>query len=176
MKNYTVWNFKDKMVDWEAVEPLSIDTFPWYKKGEKQLTYVKMVLSNETICLKVECEDTHSYAAITEFNGSVYKDSCFEFFLTPNEDRGSAYLNFETNCCRTLHVGYGEDIDGRILSTIEQGSKVVINSSIIGPCKEEQSGDLGWQLSMEIPLSLIEEMSILPISKTLWYGDRKSVV
>lgn len=171
MKHYTVWNFKDQGVDWEAIEPLRIDAFPWYKKGKKQLTSVKMALSHQTICLKVECEDTHSFASITEFNGSVYKDSCFEFFLTPNEDRGSAYLNFEINCCKTLHIGYGEDIERRKLSTIEQGNKVVIKSSIIGPTKEEQSGDQRWQLSIEIPLALIEEISILPISKTLWYGN-----
>lgn len=171
MKNYTVWDFKEQRLNWDIVEPLIIENYPWYMKGKKQLTTVKMALSKRCIHISVDCEDAHSSAQVTEFNGSVCEDSCFEFFLTPNEKRGSAYLNFEINCCKTLHLGYGMAGGPRNLVSKNQGSRVEIESSIIGPTKEEQADDRSWQLKVVIPIDLIEEISGESISKTLWYGN-----
>ncbi len=171
MNRYTLWNFDEEKVDWERIESLHIDIFPWYQKGKKQGTVVKMALSHQNICLQVECEDAHSFAQITEFNGSVYQDSCFEFFLTPNEARGTTYFNFEINCCKTLHLAYGEALEGRQLATLEQGKRIKITSSIAGSTKEEHEEDQNWYLFIEIPIKLLSEMSDVPVSDTLWFGN-----
>ena len=76
MKEYIVKDFKHNSIDWQKVRSIQIDSFPWYKKGEKQITDVKMALANEEFHLKVYCEDRHSSSSVTVYNGPVYKDSC----------------------------------------------------------------------------------------------------
>lgn len=48
-------------------------------------------------------------AARENMNDPVCRDSCMEFFLKPNPENDSRYLNFELNPRGTLFLGIGKD-------------------------------------------------------------------
>ncbi len=156
-KSYTIQRF-DKMVDWEVVEALSIDQFPWYKSGDKQETYVKVARTNSHLHIHAMAIDKHSSAKVVKSNGSVYKDSCFEFFVTPKERQGSAYLNFEINCIGTMYLAYNNGSVVREASQ-EQIWQVKIRTSLTkGQPKIIQNNDDWWSLHIDIPFTLIDEL------------------
>lgn len=156
-KSYRIGEFGET-IDWDAVDVLCIDQFPWYRSGLKQLTYVKLARTADSLHLRVKAIDRHASAQVTEPGGSVYRDSCFEFFLTPKNVLSSAYLNFEINCIGTLYLAYN---NGEVVAeaTVDQIRQVKILPSLpYGVKKMTTTTDWSWELEIEIPLALIDEL------------------
>lgn len=174
-RTYRIQHFNSE-IDWDLVDVLCIDQFPWFRGGLKQLTYVKVARTRDAVHLKVKAIDRHSSAHVLEVNGSVYKDSCFEFFVTPKDGLGSAYLNFEINCIGTLYLAYNNGAVVRT-ATQEQIKQVRIQTSLpYGKSKEVGEFDWWWEMDVSIPFSLIDELYPHGESKSssdtkCWYGN-----
>ena len=97
-------------------------------------------------------------------NGEVYKDSCMEFFLKP-DNHDTRYLNFEFNPLGILRLGLGESRHGR--TPIEADREIF---SIVSEAKE---GD--WWLKFYIPYAFLEEhfAKVSPVCRGNFYkcGD-----
>ncbi|GMQ62885.1 carbohydrate-binding family 9-like protein [Vallitalea maricola] len=173
MNQYNVKIITDKDIDWDNVDELTIDNYPWYESGLKQATHVKTVIHNRCIEIKALCEDIHSYSKETKLNGDVYLDSCFEFFVTPEDNLGGGYYNMEMNCCGVLHLSYKSEKGEKVFCTKEQRDRITIIPSIKTITKEESSDDKSWELSIILPIEVLEEMSGKEISydKGCWYGN-----
>jgi hypothetical protein len=48
-------------------------------------------------------------ATCENMNDMVCRDSCLEFFLNPQPEKGTNYFNFEMNPFGTLYLGFGKD-------------------------------------------------------------------
>lgn len=172
MNECTIRVIENTEINWDKVSALHIENYPWYETGKKQDTQVKVVIHVNAVKLKVYCEDMHSYSETTELNGDVYLDSCFEFFVSPQNKLGSAYFNFEINCCGVLHLGYkSSEVENSRLCTKEEADRITIIPSIKTKTKAETSEDKSWELTIEIPLSLMEDISGEKITLDTWYGN-----
>ena len=98
---------------WEHANVLHIDQFPWYAAGQKQDTQVRLLYDDEAVYVQFICEDSHIFAEVTEFQGPVCLDSCVEFFAMFDPRNKPDYFNLETNCCGMMHLGLGEERNGR---------------------------------------------------------------
>ena len=47
---------------WEQAGQIEITNFPWYKKGTKQKTYVRLLYNDSTLFVHFQCDDKYSYA------------------------------------------------------------------------------------------------------------------
>jgi hypothetical protein len=171
MNQYNIKIINEKEVNWDQVKDLEIDNYPWYENGLKQKTFVKVAIHNESINIKVLCEDIHSYSEETNLNGDVYKDSCFEFFVTPENSLGGGYFNMEINCCGVLHLSYKDEEGNRVFCSKEQAERITIIASITSATKEEKIGDISWELSIKLPIEVLEEMSGKKVEYDCWYGN-----
>ncbi len=170
MKTYTIEEFKNE-INWDMIEPLTIDEFPWYTSGLKQNTFVKIALKDHVLYLKVKAIDCHSSAEILEENGSVYLDSCFEFFLTPEHKLSESYINFEINCVGNLYLAVRCD-KGKRRGNSEEIAQVKIQSSLpYKRVKEASDQDDYWTLDIQIPLAFLEEFYGKKIDSDYWYGN-----
>ncbi len=170
MKKHIIPCFNSE-IDWEEVPSLSIEAYPWYKVGDKQDTVVKIAATQTCLYLKVRAIDCHSSASVLELNGSVYLDSCFEFFFTPLDDLSNAYINIEINCIGTLYMAVSNGDIKNCISTEQASNIKIITSLRKGGEKFPSNDDSMWQLDITIPFDFIEDFFGETIAKDLWYGN-----
>lgn len=168
MKTYDVKNFGHQ-IDWQKVESLTIDTFPWFDSGLKQATYVQLARTNQALHLKVKAIDCHSSASVLENNGSVYLDSCFEFFFTPSRQLQEAYINLEINCIGTVYFAT-RDQEAKRRGTLEQIGALSVDCLYEkGKVKLVSEEDQAWTLDIRIPFDLVEALYNSPIDWQMWH-------
>jgi hypothetical protein len=159
---------------WGEAEPLFIETYPWFKGGQKQQTSVALQYDDKAIYTLFVCEDKHIYAVTALPNGPVCLDSCVEFFATPEPRKGPDYFNFEANCCGSMLLGWGAERNGRKLAGADVFKQIKIVTSIPGPTRGETPGDDGWWLAVAIPFKAIDLLSgrkIAPKSGDEWLAN-----
>lgn len=171
MEEYTIKIVNDDNINWEVIESLEINNYPWYESGLKQSTNVKVVIHDKKLKIQAFCEDIHSYSTETKLNGDVYLDSCFEFFVTPSNNLGGGYFNMEINCCGVLHLAYKDEEGARVFCTQQQSDRITIIPSIKTTTKSEDSEDESWSLYIELPIEVMEEISGNKIQLNSWYGN-----
>jgi len=170
-KSYTITDFNEMPINWAMVDTLEIRHYPWYKEGLKQPTYVKLAISNESLFIDVKAIDIHSSASHTCDNTSVYKDSCFEFFVTPKDSRTEGYINFEINCIGSIYLAFNRN--GKSFeATKEQLARVDIKTSLDKKIvKKPKADDQYWTIKIEIPLNLIKQLFLGDFSTNKWCGN-----
>ncbi len=169
MKQWEIKDYKNKEVNWHEVPSLTIDEYPWYEKGLKQKTSVQIAISKDNIYLYAKAEDKHIRARAQKLMDPVFEDSCFEFFVSPWDQRSMSYFNIEINCMGIFYMVYHDGTGEKLSISEEQFKAVTIESSLkdVNNIKEEKE----WALKVIVPISLLEEMSGRAIKKDVWYGN-----
>lgn len=126
-----------------------IETINWTKYPYKPEVKFKIAHCQNQILLKYYVKEESVLAKVSTINGSVHKDSCVEFFISPQP--GEPYYNFEFNCIGIPHVAVGESwkdrqlIDPNILQLIK--TKPTLGNQPF----EEKTGGQQWELMLVIP-------------------------
>jgi hypothetical protein len=81
--------------------------------------------------------------------GPVWKDSCVEFFVSP--DANDFYYNFEFNCIGTCLLAFGNSRHEREYAPQEVLSGIKRISSLERKTFPDIKGNHAWELSIEIP-------------------------
>lgn len=171
-KTVSINNAASFIPDWQAIDAIEINHFPWYQGGRKQNTQVKLTANNETLFIQIIAQDQYSFAKQTELNNMlVCEDSCVEFFFSPSGKLGSSYVNLEVNCCGTLHLAYGEGRDNRQFISLEAASLIQRKSSITSPVKIESEHDHEWCVEIALPFAAIEQLTGESVNKAKWFAN-----
>jgi len=115
-----------------------------------------------SIYLFYKVEEPQVRAVNTEFNSSVWEDSCVEFFLALDGD--DHYYNFEINAIGTVLGAYGMDrhqrnhLPASVLSQIE-----TVPSLGRDPIKTLDQCTL-WNMKIVIPVSVLNYSNIETLS------------
>ena len=162
--------------DWQTIDAISINHFPWYQDGRKQDTQVKLSANNETLFIQMIAQDNYSFAKQTELNHMlICEDSCVEFFFSPSGVLGSSYVNLEVNCCGTLHLAYGAGRDNRQFISLDAANliqcKSSLNSGLNSPVKIESEHDSQWHVEIALPFAAIEQLTGESINKEKWFAN-----
>lgn len=147
---------------WAGAPVLPIDQFRPESSDHRPRTEVKLLYDLERLYLFYRVEDCFVKATRTEFQSSVCKDSCVEFFVRPRADQG--YFNFEVNAIGTLLTSYledwtrtGDSFAKREKLDAESANKVTIQASLSDPIETEIQEPLTWTIQLSIEFSLFEE-------------------
>lgn len=92
---------------WNSAETLMIDQFRVESSNHHPITEVKTLYCPDGLHLIFRVQDQFVRSIQTTLNSPVCNDSCVEFFVQPQEDKG--YFNFEVNCGGTLLASYIEN-------------------------------------------------------------------
>jgi hypothetical protein len=94
---------------WRAAPMLKVERFMAAPGASDHRPGVqaKVTYTADGLCVIFRVSDRYVVCRHTEFQSSVYKDSCVEFFVQPKPDKG--YFNFEMNAGGALLVTYIED-------------------------------------------------------------------
>jgi len=141
-----------------------IEVVNWSEYPYRPEVSFKMAYDESNLYLKYLVHEKSVRAVNVEPNGSVWEDSCCEFFC---DFDGKGYYNLETNCIGTQLLGYGETMKDRELAAksrrradaviIDRISK--ISSLGIEPF-DVKTGDFRYEIVMMIPASAFFEHDI----------------
>lgn len=127
-----------------------IHTINWKAFPYRPVVKFRIGHVSDEIWLRFYVQEKHIMALETRTNGDVYKDSCVEFFISPD---GKNYYNFEFNCIGTIHAGYGAGRHNRTPVPVEIAEKIGVASSLGNKTFAEKTGNFEWELMIRIPVS-----------------------
>ena len=178
MKQYTIKKTEnshdiiDQSPNWQTIDALNVNQYPWYQNGAKQNTQVKICANDDSLFIQIIAQDKYSFAKQTELNHMlICEDSCVEFFFSPSGVLGSSYINLEVNCCGTLHLAYGAGRDNRQFISLEAASLIQRKSNIISPVKFEGQDDSQWAIEIALPFAAIEQLTGEKLNKEKWFAN-----
>lgn len=134
----------EKSTDLQSINTINWSEFPYKPEVEFRIAYCQ-----DNILLKYYVTEDNIVAKETKVNGDVYKDSCVEFFISP--DQNDIYYNFEFNCIGIPHVGYGKVGTKKALIDPEILKSITIRSSLGNQPFDEKKGGHQWEMMIIIP-------------------------
>jgi hypothetical protein len=167
----SAWN--DEL--WRESEILELKNYMGPKPGHFPRTLVKLLYdNNNNIYVFFKVEDKYVRAVAQKLNDSVCRDSCVEFFFTPDENLSDGYFNIEINCGGTMLMHQQTARNENIMEISEQDCvKIKICASmpkIVEPEIEEQAI---WTVQYCIPLEVLEKYAKIkrPAAGVKWRAN-----
>ena len=147
---------------WAQANTLEIANFRPEGSAHRPRTRARLIYDGDGVYGIFNVQDRYVRSVATEFQASVCRDSCVEFFVRPKPDRG--YFNFEMNAGGTLLVYYVADAtrgengfrDYTVL-TAEDGGLVQIRSTMPVVVEPEITEPVQWTLQFAVPFALFEK-------------------
>ena len=137
-----------------------------------------MTHHDEGLFLFYRVRDKYVRCVHAEYQSSVCRDSCVEFFVEPKPDRG--YFNFEINCGGAMLLYYiqdativGDDFKQREEVPWELGKLVQIHHSMPSTVEPEIEDDTDWVVEYFVPFALFESFvgPLAPVAGQTWRAN-----
>jgi hypothetical protein len=133
---------------WRSIPALSIDSYPWATVYPyRPVTTAQLVRCPDRWVVRMETDEQPLLARARKMNEDVFKDSCMEFFVQP-DDRDDRYLNFEFNPFGTLLLGLGPDRASRVRLTLDPTPLAI----------QSRYDNTAWAIRWEIPDSVLQAL------------------
>ncbi len=157
-ENTSLTDVSALLEQYASLNQISVLNWPEFEYQPK--VSFRIAHCNNQIWLKYYVEEKSIRAETTKTNGSVYLDSCVEFFFDPKQNEN--YYNFEFNCIGTTHLAYrakGAKSTYVAPSIIEK--EIQVKSSLGATKFKEKTGKHTWEMTIIIPAtSLIHDPNI----------------
>ncbi|MBR7164561.1 MAG: carbohydrate-binding family 9-like protein [Clostridia bacterium] len=161
MKSYMIKKIDGPVTEaaWQIAETANIDFVPW--NGAHPYPYKmtsQLLYTDEALYVRQETDERPLTAHYNKPADPVNKDSCMEFFFTPNADDPQLhYFNFEINPLGVIQMMYGINRYEFIRPSVDWN--IFDIKSVITPNT--------WQLTYKIPFSFILEYAEKISNKTI---------
>ena len=131
----------------------SLDCLNWPEWPEKPSCRFSLGWCREGLGILFDVEGRDLRARALEDNGSVWEDSCCEFFVTDPYD--GTYYNFELTCIGSLLSSKRKSRLDSVLREKEDVARVIRHSSLAHEETEISDRIFSWTVAMLIPYDLI---------------------
>ena len=146
---------------------LPIDQINWENPYQNTpRVQCKIAYNEQALFLKFQVEENTFRGQEVNDNGSIWEDSCVEFFIQPLPS-SAFYYNFEFNAIGALLIGYGTGRNDRILadSVIINSVRREIHLSVSRGGGKRDS--FCWELITEIPFTALFKTDFAPQDGTV---------
>lgn len=149
-----------------------------YHMGETPVhfpkTDVKVAYDAKALYVIFSVEDRYVRASAARHQDSVCRDSCVEFFFTPDTDISVGYFNIEVNCGGTMLFHFHPGPDKREVEIpVDDCARMIRAHSLPRIVDPEIQTPVTWTVEYMIPFSLLGRFCPvqLPHSGTLWRAN-----
>lgn len=160
---------------WHSVPALEITHFHERGSDHRPVTRVKVLYDDQGLYVFFQVQDRYVRCVHTEYNSSVCRDSCAEFFVEPVAGRG--YFNFEINCGGTMLLYYITQSASikydPVHVDLPRLEKVKIHASMPKVVDPEITEPVTWTLEYFVPFELFESYvgSLPPVPGSIWRAN-----
>lgn len=152
------------LLDKEQITFQSIDNINWEAFPYKPDVLFRIAHTDNAILLNFRVKEQSVRAKYGNDNGSVWTDSCVEFFVVPAND--DIYYNFECNCIGTILLGGGPARGKRDHATPDVMDQIKRWSSLGYKPFEERLEETTWEVALIIPYSTFFKHQITSLDGT----------
>jgi len=143
---------------WKDIQPERIQHYMGRKPEHLPKAEVKIGYDEAAVYVIFRVEDRYVRAVTTEYQGSVCRDSCVEFFFSPSPDVSQGYFNVEMNCGGTVLFNFqrapGKDVV-RIPAT--EYSKIINAHSLPTIVDPEITTPVTWTVEYRLPVDVLKK-------------------
>ena len=134
-------------IGFQPIDNVNWEAYPYRPKVEFRIAH-----SDDAVLLHFNVKEASVRAKYGEDDGSVWTDSCVEFFTIPAGD--GVYYNIECNCIGTILIGVGPARNGREHAPKEVTDLVQRWSSLGDTPFEERVEETDWEVALIIPYAV----------------------
>lgn len=134
-------------ISFQKIDQVNWDAYPYCPEASFRIAHTE-----DAVLINYRIKEKSVRAKYGQDNGSVWTDSCAEFFVIPAGDR--IYYNIEANCIGTVLVGAGEERNGRERAPQEVMNQIERWASLGRQPFDERIGECAWELSLIIPYTV----------------------
>ncbi len=159
---------------WKVHPVLTLKHYMGEKPQHFPRTRARLAYDTNALYVIFQVQDQYVRAVAEKPQDPVYKDSCVEFFFSPEEDSDSGYFNLEMNCGGTLlfqhQLKRGEDVERVSGEDIERISIAHSLPRIVDP---EIQDSVTWTVEYRLPFKLLTRYAPLraPDTGTRWRAN-----
>ena len=128
-----------------------LDQAPWVNYPYKPRVSFKIAWAEGCLILQYRVREKTVKAEFSSLNDPVYRDSCVEFFISPD---GESYFNLEINCIGTTYMARGTSRETSRPLNAEQTDSILCISSLGNTPFPERESVSPWELTVLLPLAL----------------------
>ena len=172
---------------WKAAEAMEIAVVRPESSSHHPCVKLKLLYDDKSIYGLFKVEDRYVRSVRRGYQKDVCRDSCVEFFFSPQTDGG--YFNLECNCGGTVHCYYIRDnssappdapkqippLSFRDCTPLseEDIARFSIYHSMPEIVEPEITDPVTWYLGFEIPLELVRKYAgdLGPVEGARWRGN-----
>lgn len=145
---------------WKHANILELQNYMGNKPEHFPKTQAKLLYDDENLYVFFRVEDQYIRAVADRIHGRVCRDSCVEFFFTPDAELADIYFNLETNCGGTMLFRYNDKNNSvEKYVDLEDCKKIKIYHSQPEIISEEVVESVTWTLSYKLPFEVIAKYS-----------------
>ena len=148
-------------IDFQTIGCVNWPEFPYRPDVQFRIAH-----TDNALLIHYKVKEKSVRAHYGEDNGSVWTDSCVEFFSIPAGD--DIYYNIECNCAGTILVEAGAPGQKpRERAPLEKIALIKRWASLGRQPFEERIGEVEWEMALWIPLEVFFKHSIKELGSTL---------
>jgi hypothetical protein len=159
---------------WQDVPSLTLNYFMGDKPTHRPEVQAKVAYDEAAIYVIFRVEDRYVRCVTEQYQGSVYKDSCVEFFFTPATDISLGYFNLEMNCIGTALFKFHDKKHDRLVEVAESDfAQVKVAHSVSSPVIDEIQEPTAWTVEYRIPFEILDKYVNLtqPAPGAVWKAN-----
>ena len=141
----------------------------WVKADHVQTSF-DIQHDGSNIFLGYYVQEDYVRAVNSDFNSSVWEDSCVEFFFSLKGDEEN-YYNFEFNAIGTVLVAYGKKRDERNRLPASLLEQIEVRPSLGREPFGSIDESTNWDLQVKIPVNVLSFSEINDLSGLDGYGN-----
>ncbi len=159
---------------WQQIKAAEITNYVGELPAFRPKTEFKMMYDSENVYVIFRVQDRYVRSVVQEYNGSVSRDSCVEFFFAPDSEYPLRYFNLEINAGGTPLIFYivhpWSDYTKLEADDIDQ---IEIAHSLPETVDPEITEPTTWTIEYRIPLAMLEKFAnvTLPKPGTVWKAN-----
>ena len=130
--------------------PVGIDITPWSTDKDMPTVHFAIAHDGTHIYIRYTVQENSIIAKAIQNNGAVWKDSCVEFFIAPEND--GVFYNFEINCIGTKLLYAGKTRNSRTPADDATIDRIIAESTLGNKPFDEKHGTFDWTMTVVIPI------------------------
>lgn len=145
---------------WEGVESLTVANRMGEEPKFRPATEAKACYDSENVYVIFRVQDRYVKSTVTKFNGGVSRDSCVEFFFSPDKNHPEHYFNLEINAGGTPLIFFiTKPWTGVTRLPDDAISQIEIAHSLPAVIDPEISEPVNWTIECRIPLAMLRRFT-----------------
>ncbi len=159
---------------WKRIVAIPITNYMGDKPEHLPFTQAKMAYDNSAIYIIFRVEDQYIKAVHSKNQEMVCRDSCVEFFFTPDNKSNKGYFNLEMNCGGVFLFNFQKSAkSGRIYIADEDIEQIEVAHTLPKLIENEITEKTTWVVEYRIPFSVLKKYYNFsePQNGTVWRAN-----